>query len=246
MSRLGHPNEQGYVYQDSVSLNPSAPQTVGDLVQTGIFLWQPATLSWIKANADASGNLNTAGGASASLGSVNVLGGSITVIQGTSPWVTSGGAVGGGGSVVVLGGTINVIPQSGANTLGSVSVFGRTQPIAGLSGGAVAHSVVCAATENATLIKGAAGTLYSVQGFNINASPRYLKMYDSSALPLSSSSPVRRYVIPGNASGAGFVLPFPVGENFGSGIGFRLVTGITDGDITAPSANEVVLTFGYK
>lgn len=118
------------------------------------------------------------------------------------------------------------------------------------AGGASVASAISAATTNPTNVKNAAGTLYAVSCSNINASPRYLKFYDSTSAvegTLVALTPVLRVMIPGNTSGTGTNITIPVGGMaFSTGISYRLVTGITDADATATAASEQLVNIVYK
>ena len=46
--RLGHRNEQGYVYVDDVTLLPAAPSVTGGLVNVANWVWDVPSLSWVK------------------------------------------------------------------------------------------------------------------------------------------------------------------------------------------------------
>jgi len=135
----------------------------------------------------------------------------------------------------------NALP-AGTNTIGG------TSPVAATTGGATPYSYVAAASANqdSQSVKGSAGTVYSVAVFNVNAAVRYLKVYDKATAPTSADTPIQRYTIPGNATGAGLTLPLPVGMLFANGIGFRITTGAADGDTGAASANDVVVNLTYK
>jgi hypothetical protein len=110
----------------------------------------------------------------------------------------------------------------------------------------LSFSLLAANTNNATLVKAGPSVLYSIHAVNVNASPRYLKFYDMKAAPQGGAgTPTRRYAIPGNASGAGFVLQPVIPMKFVNGIAFALVTGVADSDNTSPSANDVILTLEY-
>ena len=118
------------------------------------------------------------------------------------------------------------------------------------AGGASVASAISAATTNPTNVKGSAGTLYAVSCSNINASPRYLKFYNSTSAvegTLVLLTPVLRVLIPGNTSGTGTNITIPVGGmDFSTGISYRLVTGITDADAVATAANEQLINLIYK
>lgn len=114
------------------------------------------------------------------------------------------------------------------------------------SGGLSKFHLVSAASTNATNIKASAGQIYSITAFNINASPRYVKFHNTSGTPTAGSGVTESFMIPGNTTGAGFVINFDKGIAFGTGIGITLTTGITDADTTAVAANEILVNVYYK
>lgn len=111
---------------------------------------------------------------------------------------------------------------------------------------ATPHKKVSAASTNATSLKASAGTLYGVQGFNTNASPRYLKFYNKASAPtVGTDTPVKVIMLPGNTSGSGAVVDFPVGVAFSTGIAYAITGGIADSDATAVGANDCVVSIDY-
>lgn len=111
---------------------------------------------------------------------------------------------------------------------------------------ATGHSAVSAASTNATSVKGSAGTLFSIEAFNTNAAPAYLKLYNKATAPtVGTDTPVRRYCIPGNVAGAGVVFAFPKGVTFDTGIAYAITTGAADSNTDAVAANEVLVNLSY-
>lgn len=117
-----------------------------------------------------------------------------------------------------------------------------------LSEGAQPGSLISAATTNATVIKNAPGTLNFLTASNVNASPRYLKVYDKATAPtVGTDVPTLIFLIPGNTAGAGTNIPIPAGGiDFENGISFALTTGVAVADTGAVAANEIVVNYGYK
>lgn len=107
-------------------------------------------------------------------------------------------------------------------------------------------SLICLATTNPTLVKAGPSVLISIHAINVNAAARYLKFYDLKSAPTAGTgSPIRRYGIPGNTAGAGFVLQPMIPMKFLLGISFTLTALAADSDTTAPSAGDVILTLEY-
>lgn len=123
-----------------------------------------------------------------------------------------------------------------------------TQDDARASGGESTYSFLSTAAVQAAEIKGSAGTVYSMQFFNINAAARYVRLYDQTGAPASTDGAniVWRGMIPGNTAATGFVVHFPKGKAFSTGIGIRVSAAIADNDTTVLAANEVVGNVGYK
>ena len=115
------------------------------------------------------------------------------------------------------------------------------------SGGLTMHKTISAASTNATSVKAAAGQVYDIQVFNINASPRYLKLYNLAVAPtVGTDTPVKTILIPGNTAGGGVVKNWDKGLEFTVGIAFALTTGVADADTGAVAANELTVNIDYK
>ena len=146
-------------------------------------------------------------------------------------------------------------PGSGGTTFASDDVSGFHYPRVKISigtDGAAQDSwtptkLISAATTNATSVKGSAGTLGAIVVTNINAAVRYLKLYDKASAPMVGTDvPKWTIAIPGNAAGAGAVIPLPVnGLAFTLGIAFAVTTGVLDSDTGAVAANEIIVNLGY-
>ena len=118
-------------------------------------------------------------------------------------------------------------------------------PYAHTAGGTTPVTYVSAASTNATLVKNSAGQIYTVICTNVNASPRYLKLFDKSTSPtVGTDVPVQNYMIPANSNG--FVIALPMPLQFTSGIGFAITTGIALTNAAAVAANEISVNIGYK
>lgn len=119
--------------------------------------------------------------------------------------------------------------------------------VASTSGGCVPYHLVSAATTNATSIKGSAGQFYSMAGYNTNAAPRYLKLYDKASAPtVGTDTPVWVMMLPGNAAGAGANLSLPLPLACTLGLAFAITGGIADNDTTSVGAGDCVIDFLYK
>ncbi len=119
-------------------------------------------------------------------------------------------------------------------------------PNAGTSGGATPATWVSAASTNATVVKASAGQVYSIVVINTTATIYYLKLFDKATTPtVGTDTPIQNYPIPANTSGAGFVVPIPVGMAFSNGISFALTGGIALLD-SSNAATGVAINVSYK
>jgi hypothetical protein len=98
----------------------------------------------------------------------------------------------------------------------------------------------------AAAVKASAGQVYSIEVFNINAAPVFVRLYNQTASPGTGDTVVWSGVVPGNTAGAGFVKAWSQGMAFGTGIGVRVTGAIADNDATALTANTVMLNIEYK
>lgn len=102
----------------------------------------------------------------------------------------------------------------------------KIAPQATSAGGALSSTwLASAASNNATNVKNAAGTLYSVTVTQSTTTAMELKLYNTSSSPTCSSatSLVDIIPIPSNATSPGYHLTYPVGRAFATGISFCLV-----------------------
>lgn len=154
-----------------------------------------------------------------------------------------------GGGIITVDGTV-AATQSGTWTVQPGNTANTTawlvSDVGATSGGLSKVHLVSAATTNATNVKASAGQVYAITAFNLNASPRYLKLHNTAGTPTAGSGVTDTFLIPGNTSGAGLVINFDKGIAFSTGIALTIVTGIADTDATAVAANEIVLNIYYK
>lgn len=140
-------------------------------------------------------------------------------------------------------GTWTVQPGNTANTTAWL-----VQDVAGTTGGSSFNGFVGAASNNKTQIKGSAGTLYLVSVQNLAATPVYLKVFDKTSANVTAGTTACDYqfMIPGNTAGAGIVLDSTKGIAHANGITIMLTAAIGTTDNTSVSANQQVVTIGYK
>lgn len=135
------------------------------------------------------------------------------------------------------------VPSHAVTNAGTFAV----QVSTATTGGYTPGKLISAATTNATSVKASAGTIGYITASNINASPRYLKIYNKASAPtVGTDVPVHTFLIPGNTSGAGTNIPIPAqGIALGTGIAFALTTGAIDSDTGAVAANEQIINYGW-
>lgn len=116
------------------------------------------------------------------------------------------------------------------------------------AGGSTNYSTLSTAAVLAVEIKSSSGKVTDVQIFNKGAAAIYVRLYNQVGAPASTDGAniVWRGIVPGSTAGAGFVVQFPKGRDFSTGIGIRASSAIADNDTTVLVANEVVFNVGYK
>lgn len=102
----------------------------------------------------------------------------------------------------------------------------------------VARLLTAAATTNGTNVKASAGQVFCLDGYNAAATARFLKLYNKATAPtVGTDTPVRTIYLPPLSR---FVLDFPRGLNFATGIGYGLTTAAADADTGALTAGDVL------
>ena len=92
-------------------------------------------------------------------------------------------------------------------------------------------------SANNTNIKGSAGIVYFIEGWNAGTIT-YLKLYNKATAPvMGTDTPIYTCYLPASAK---FQLSFPFGLNFATGIGFALGTVAADNDSTAVASAAVL------
>ncbi|MCA1831226.1 MAG: hypothetical protein LC750_00500 [Actinobacteria bacterium] len=131
--------------------------------------------------------------------------------------------------------TIDAALPAGSNLIGR-AVADASAATGGIA--STARLLSAAASTNATNVKGSAGRVYCIQGHNAAAAFRYLKLYNKATSPtVGTDTPVRTIALP---PGASFVLDFPLGYSFATGIGYGLTTAAADADTGALTAGDVI------
>lgn len=98
---------------------------------------------------------------------------------------------------------------------------------------------------DAANVKASAGRVYSIQGANVAASARFLKLYNSASAPTAGAgTPVKTLYLPPSTA---FVFDWPLGLEFSTGIGFTLVTAVADNSSSSVTAADIqALNIDYK
>jgi hypothetical protein len=113
------------------------------------------------------------------------------------------------------------------------------------TGGLSAKHFVAAASDNATNVKGSAGQVYSIDGYNNAAYPVYFKLYNASSSPTGCGAS-NLFKVVGLQAGTQHTLQSEEGWALGTGIGYCLTKGIADSDDTAVLLSDAVIDIGYK
>lgn len=113
-------------------------------------------------------------------------------------------------------------------------------------GGTSTYHVVSAGSNNAAVIKAAAGTMYGWAIGSVTGVVRFVKLYDKATTPApGSDTPTLSIEVPGNTSGTGTNFCFTPGIKFTTGIGIAVVANMTDTDNTAIGAGEIDINIFY-
>lgn len=112
--------------------------------------------------------------------------------------------------------------------------------------GALPHSLIAAATVNATLVKNTAGTLLGGYVHNRVTAERFVKFYDKATAPVAGDTPIHRMALAAGVTLSVADLVGAHGGKFTAGLGYRTTTGLADSDNTAVAANDLVINLSYK
>ncbi len=178
---------------------------------------------------------------------VNSSAGSASLPLGTQGTATN--LTGVNGNVMLAGnGTAGTGAQRVVVASDNTAFSVNASPTAATTGGASVSSAIVANNTTSVAIDASAGTLYGVTVFNNSATIAYLKLYNASqgSTTCGSGTPVQRILIPANTSGAGAVIPFPVGVAYSTAISRCVTTGIADNDTGAPAASTYLVDAIYK
>ena len=104
--------------------------------------------------------------------------------------------------------------------------------------------ITSAATTNATLIKGSAGTLGFMSLMNVGNFTRYLKIYNKASAPsVGTDTPIYTFSIPPLCT---TYIPLPAqGLRGATGLAFAITGGPADTDTSAIAASEIFAAYSY-
>lgn len=118
----------------------------------------------------------------------------------------------------------------------------KTRVIPATTGGLSVYRNVNLGASGVT-IKSSAGQIYGWYFFNNAVSVRFVKLYNKGSNPsVGSDTPFMTIALP---AGGGANVNFTSGITLNNGIGIGATTGVTDGDSSAPAANEVIVNIIY-
>lgn len=240
---------------------PSSHILVGGLYQT-----TPQTLTTEQTGPfqiDATGNLKVTlvagtavvGHVITDTGSTTAVTGNVTVVQptgtnlhvvvdsGTITTVSTVTAVTTVSTVTAVTAITNALP-AGTNNIGGVT----PQPLS--TGGLSTKSFVSANSNNKASV-GAPCRIYSIEIFNIQSVPVYLKCFNAASGSVSAGTTACdfQFACPANstaANGAGTNIQLDPGIGMATDFTYLLTTGIGTTDNTSVAANSQIVTIGYK
>lgn len=148
---------------------------------------------------------------------------------------------------VFIPGTYATEPVPGAQVTAAQPVSGTvTATVTGATvvGVAPTASIISsAATTNGTIVKGSAGTLYSVTASNTGAAVAFLKLHNSTTVTVGTTPVALTIPIP---AGAHVAIPFGMqGMRYGTGICLSITNLAADSDTTAVALAQVKTNIAF-
>lgn len=137
-----------------------------------------------------------------------------------------------------------VQPVSGSVTATISGTPGTTPTPATTQGSSTYSTLVSAATNNATLVKGSAGVIGIFHVSNSSATARWLKIYNKATAPVPGTDvPVLNFLLPASSN---FSIPVgPFGLRLATGIGYAITANQPTNDNTAIAAGDCVVSIAY-
>lgn len=142
-----------------------------------------------------------------------------------------------GGAVVTLRADSSSIPLNWST--GQVT----TTPNPTLGGFNTYHSLVSAATTNATSVKASSGTIGTITLTNASAAMKFFKLYNKASAPVvGTDTPVSIIGVPPTRT---IVIPFEQGMRLTTGIAYALTGLMPVADTTALALNDMSVHINY-
>lgn len=135
-----------------------------------------------------------------------------------------------------------------AQTLATVTTVGTITNAINVgsktTGGLTTHTLISAATTNATSVKASAGTVYGIQASNTGAAVAFVKLFNKASAPtVGTDVAVKTLIVP---AGGGIVVPInDIGLSFGTGVAYSITALATTADTTAVALAQVVVNIDY-
>lgn len=110
-------------------------------------------------------------------------------------------------------------------------------------------SVQVSATVAPVLIASGSRGLQGMEAYSNSTSTTWVKVYNAAtaaAVTCGTTVPVARYLVVGNATGAGYITANNPTDLYPSGIVACFTTGYLDSDTTAPAATTFVVNFHWQ
>ena len=127
---------------------------------------------------------------------------------------------------------------AGTNAIGDFGIQYR----ANATGAASRTHLISAGTTNATVVKASAGRLLGWAITNSSAAWKYVKLHNQATTPTAGTGVVQTIGVPPNSVRE---MSYDGGIAFTTGIALTTVTGITDADSVAVTANDLAIDIFY-
>ena len=140
------------------------------------------------------------------------------------------------GSIAISSGTVTTV-----TTVGNIAAITPSISAGGFSSH---HTLVCAASTNATLVKSTASMIGSISVSNSDVNTFYLKLFNIATAPVVGTTvPAYVYMIPKNTT---YNIPIPsYGMRFDAGLSYSTTVNAATADTTAIEAGQAVVNINY-
>lgn len=123
------------------------------------------------------------------------------------------------------------------------------QPVPGTTNGLTPYTLEPAASDNHTVVKAGAGTVYHISVTNNSATINYLRLYNATTgfNGCNSATNIQHEMaIPANTSAAGFTEDISLGIAFATGISICVTGAYGNTSTTSATASAISLNIDYK